>query len=128
LAPASTVTDALGLAEAAELLAALALALGEVEAAGVLELPPLLQAARPVTAARAAVAPSASCGRLLLAVVPVLSLFIGGELLCFSFSRGVRALRGARRKALGEAAGGDGRLDDREGPRRKAHGECLAAC
>jgi hypothetical protein len=93
LAPASTVTDALGLAEAVELL--VALALGDVEAAGVLELPPLLHAARPVTAARAAVAPSASCGRLLLAVVPVLSLFIGGELLCFSFLGGC-ARSGAR--------------------------------
>jgi hypothetical protein len=96
LAPASTVTDELGLGEPVldgfELLAALAPA--DVAAAGVLELPPLLHAARPVTAARAAVAPSASCGRLLLAVVPVLSLFIGGELLCFFFSECARS--GAR--------------------------------
>jgi hypothetical protein len=106
LAPASTVTDELGLAaadaEAVELL--VALALDEVAAGA--ELLPLLHAARPVTAASAAIPPSASWGRLLLVAVPVLSLFIGGELLCFSISRGVRALRGARRKAQSEAATG----------------------
>jgi hypothetical protein len=65
LAPASTVTDEPGLAEAVELL--VALALGDVAAAGVEdgveEVLPLLHAARPVTAARAAIPPSAIWGR-----------------------------------------------------------------
>jgi hypothetical protein len=93
-APASTVTDALGLAEAdAEadelldeaVLDVLALEAGEL-------LLPLLHAARPVTAAMAAIPPSASLGRLL--VVLVLSLI--GELLCFLISRGC-ALSGSAR-------------------------------
>jgi hypothetical protein len=59
------------------------------------ELLPLLHAARPVTAASAAIPPRASWDRLLLAVAGVLSLFIGGELLCFLF-RVVRAPGRAR--------------------------------
>jgi hypothetical protein len=60
------------------------------------ELLPLLHAARPVTAASAAIPPRASWDRLLLAVAGVLSLFIGGELLCFLFFREVRAPGRAR--------------------------------
>jgi hypothetical protein len=84
-APASTVADELALADADALLELL-LALDEVPAAGVEELLPPLHAARPVTAAMAAMPPRASRDRLL---DPVLSLFIGGELLCFlCFSAG----------------------------------------
>ncbi|MGH3206709.1 MAG: hypothetical protein ACRDNO_02990, partial [Trebonia sp.] len=75
-APASTVTDELGLADPDALALAEVAALDEPVAAGALELVllPLLQAARPVTAARAAMPPRAIAGRLL--PVPVLSLFI----------------------------------------------------
>jgi hypothetical protein len=52
LAPASTVTDELALGEAA--------ALDEAPATGAELLPPLLHAARPVTAARAAMPPRAN--------------------------------------------------------------------
>jgi hypothetical protein len=93
LAPASTVTEelALGDADAAAALAVLALlALDVPVAAGAEELLPLLHAARPVTAARAAIAPRASWGRLLLVVVLVLSLFIGGTPLFLYFSGGAR--------------------------------------
>jgi hypothetical protein len=89
-APASTVTDALGLAEADELLDEAVLDVLALEAGELLL--PLLHAARPVTAAMAAIPPSASLGRLL--VVLVLSL-IGG-LLCFLISRGC-ALSGSAR-------------------------------
>jgi hypothetical protein len=94
-APASTVTDELGLADAdAEADEPPAEAVLDVPAPGAVELlPPLLQAARPVTAAMAAIPPRASLGRLL--VVLVLSLFIGG-LLCFLISRGC-ALSGSAR-------------------------------
>jgi hypothetical protein len=125
LAPASTVTDELGEA-AADALPVLdepvldepvldEPALDELD--GLEELPPLLHAARPVTAASAAIPPSASVGRL-LPVVLVLSRFIGGRTPLFLYFSG-RALRGGRSKALGEAAFRDGRLDDGEGPRRQ---------
>jgi hypothetical protein len=89
-APASTVTDELGLADAdAEADELPDEAVLDVLALGAVELlPPLLHAARPVTAAMAAIPPSASLGRLLL--VLVLSLFIG-ELLCFLFLGGARS-------------------------------------
>jgi hypothetical protein len=61
LAPASTVTDELGLGDAAAPLEPPApLALDVAAAGGAEELPPLLHAARPVTAARAAIPPRAS--------------------------------------------------------------------
>jgi len=76
-APASTVTDELGLADAdAEADELPAEAVLDVPAPGAVELlPPPLHAARPVTAAMAAIPPRASLGRLV--VVLVLSLFIG---------------------------------------------------
>jgi hypothetical protein len=80
LAPASTVTDELGLAaaEAAELLAA-PLALVAVDPAGAaVELldPPLLHAASPVMAASAATPVMASGTRLLRVLVPSVLVFI----------------------------------------------------
>jgi hypothetical protein len=78
-APASTVTDELGLGAAdADALEPPPLALEAEVFAGAGLPPPLLHAARPVTAARAAIPPRASWDRLLL-VVLVLSLFIGGD-------------------------------------------------
>jgi hypothetical protein len=96
LAPASTVTDELGLgaADAAEPEPPTLDELDAEAAAGAELLPPLLHAARPVTAARAAIPPRASWGRLLLAVF-VLSLFIGENSFVSLFLWG-RALRGAR--------------------------------
>jgi hypothetical protein len=62
----------------------------------VAEPPPLLHAARPVTAARAAIPPRASWGRLLLAA-GVLSVFIGENSFVSLYLRcarwGVRARR-----------------------------------
>jgi hypothetical protein len=98
LAPASTVTDELGLADAD---ADAVLLVVEEAAGGAEELLPLLHAARPVTAAIAAIPPRASRDRLLLVVVLVLSLFIDGELLCFLFWRKKRApgVRGLKLRA-----------------------------
>jgi hypothetical protein len=95
LAPASTVTDELGLADAD---AEAVLLVVEEAAGGAEELLPPLHAARPVTAASAAIPPRASWDRLLLVVVLVLSLFIGENSFVFSFSeearsRGVRGLK-----------------------------------
>jgi hypothetical protein len=75
-APASTVTDELALGDADAALAVLVPPeLDAAGAAGAGELLPLLHAASPVTAARAAMPPRVRCVRLLL--VRVLSLFIG---------------------------------------------------
>jgi hypothetical protein len=76
LAPASTVTDELGLgAAAADALDPPAPGALDAGAAGAELPPPLLHAARPVSAATAAIPPRASWGRLLLAA-GVLSLLI----------------------------------------------------
>jgi hypothetical protein len=104
LAPASTVTEELALADADADADAVLLVVDE--AAGGAELLPLLHAARPVTAASAAIPPRASWERRLL-VVLVLSLFIGGELLCFLFFWEVRApggMRGDELRALPRSA------------------------
>jgi hypothetical protein len=81
LAPASTVTDELGLAaaDAVELLAA-PLALVAVDAAAVAAelLDPLLHAASPVMAASAAMPVMARGARLLRVLVPSVLVFIGG--------------------------------------------------
>jgi hypothetical protein len=101
LAPASTVTDELGEAdaEAPVLDEPAEPVLDEPvldDVAGAEELPPpLLHAARPVTAASTATPPSAIVGRLLPAVL-VLSLFIGGN----SF---VSIPRGCARSGAGAA-------------------------
>jgi hypothetical protein len=82
LAPASTVTDELGLAAAEEAALLLALvALVALVAAGALEElldPPLLQA-RPVMAASAAMPPAARGACLLRVLVPSVLIFIGGN-------------------------------------------------
>jgi hypothetical protein len=79
-APASTVTEELALGDAPVFeLPVVELPVPEFDAAGAGEPPPLLHAARPVTAARTAMPPRTSVDRLLL--VLVLSLFIGGILL-----------------------------------------------
>jgi hypothetical protein len=90
-APASTVTDELGLAEA-DALPVLPdeAVLDEPAAPGAEELLPLLHAARPAAAAMAAIPPSASLDLLL--VVLVLSLFIGRTPL-FPYLSGARAVR-----------------------------------
>jgi hypothetical protein len=95
-APASTVTDELGLGAADAALAVLVpLAAEAAGVAGVVGLVlPLLHAARPVTAARAAMPPRVRCVRLLL--VLVLSLFIGGTPLFLFVFAGARPGGGAR--------------------------------
>jgi hypothetical protein len=91
------VTDELALGDADAPLPAVDDAALDAAAAGADELLPLLHAATPVTTASAATPPRASRDRLLLVVVLVLSLFIGGELLCFLFFREARAPGRARR-------------------------------
>jgi len=120
--PASRVTDELGLADADVEAEAEVLALAELDvpaAAAVEELLlPLLHAARPVTAASAAIPPSASGVRLVLDLV--LSVFIGDYSFVFPCA-GARLRGGARTRS--SAGAGHGSLDDCEGTRRQREGQ-----